>query len=412
MSTLRAPDELLSTLAIDASRFVQFVEALPIGVFIVDAAGHPIYANLMAIELLGRGVIAPSDGETLADVYDAYVTATDQKYPLDRMPIVRALQGERCAIDDMEIHRGTEKIAVEVVGAPILDANGKVAFAVAVFQDIRARREARAALLEVNASLEERVSARTQQLAQTIQILQEEITRRATSEEQLRLAKLAAESASRAKSFFFSNLSHELRTPLNHIIGFSELIAERTEDARTKKLALTVTGSGRDLLDSINQLIELADADSAVGTSQPFDLDEMLDSVMADVRAGCPDGVAFDLRRPPVTGFMQSDPTRVRTVVSNLLRAASEVEHEEVSVERGERFLRVNVHSARLSARLFTIRTLFGASAAAESLRFTQNEVDLRLAVARAYARTIGGELRVSGETHVELTLPLDMNAF
>src|SRR6266567_2815962 len=42
--------------------------------------------------------------------------------------------------------------------------------------------------------------------------------------ESLRVAKDAAEAASRAKSGFLAMVSHELRTPLNAIIGFSELM--------------------------------------------------------------------------------------------------------------------------------------------------------------------------------------------
>src|SRR6266849_1402498 len=42
--------------------------------------------------------------------------------------------------------------------------------------------------------------------------------------ESLRLAKEAAEAASRAKSGFLAMVSHELRTPLNAIIGFSEMM--------------------------------------------------------------------------------------------------------------------------------------------------------------------------------------------
>src|SRR6185295_2589954 len=37
-----------------------------------------------------------------------------------------------------------------------------------------------------------------------------------------------AEAASRAKSDFLANMSHELRTPLNAVLGFSEIIKDRT----------------------------------------------------------------------------------------------------------------------------------------------------------------------------------------
>ena len=43
-------------------------------------------------------------------------------------------------------------------------------------------------------------------------------------EEELRLAKLAAEQANEAKSEYLSRMSHELRTPLNAILGFAQLL--------------------------------------------------------------------------------------------------------------------------------------------------------------------------------------------
>jgi signal transduction histidine kinase len=83
--------------------------------------------------------------------------------------------------------------------------------------------------------------------------------------DELTVAKLSAEEASRAKSEFLSNMSHELRTPLNAIIGFADLVrGEVFGDIlpRYKDYLDDIHSSGEHLLDLINQLMDLANAES------------------------------------------------------------------------------------------------------------------------------------------------------
>ncbi|WP_159078676.1 histidine kinase dimerization/phospho-acceptor domain-containing protein, partial [Klebsiella aerogenes] len=57
-----------------------------------------------------------------------------------------------------------------------------------------------------------------------------DITDRVVTEQQLRHAKLAAESAVRARELFMANMSHEIRTPMNAILGMSQLLAKTLLD--------------------------------------------------------------------------------------------------------------------------------------------------------------------------------------
>jgi PAS domain S-box-containing protein len=127
-------------------RLVQFIEALPVAVFVLDAGGRPCYANQTAQRLLGQGIIPEAQPDQLATIYHAYVAGTDQEYPTARLPVVRALAGETLMVDDMEIRQDGKTIALEVSAAPIFDAQGKIVFAIAAFTDITERKGAEEAL--------------------------------------------------------------------------------------------------------------------------------------------------------------------------------------------------------------------------------------------------------------------------
>ena len=124
-------------------RLAQFLEAVPVGVFVLDANGQPYYANRTAKQILGEGV-ASTTYQKLTEVYQLYLARTDQIYPGDRQPSVRALRGESATVDDIEIHQSGKTIPIEVWGTPIFDEKGNIAYVLVAFQDITERKRAEA----------------------------------------------------------------------------------------------------------------------------------------------------------------------------------------------------------------------------------------------------------------------------
>jgi signal transduction histidine kinase/DNA-binding NarL/FixJ family response regulator len=75
---------------------------------------------------------------------------------------------------------------------------------------------------------------------------------------ELRGAKEAAETASRAKSEFLANMSHEIRTPLNGVLLAAELAAAENPSPSQKEYLDTIRASGRSLLLLINDVLDLS----------------------------------------------------------------------------------------------------------------------------------------------------------
>jgi class 3 adenylate cyclase/PAS domain-containing protein len=123
-------------------KLAQFLEAIPIGVAVLDSQGRPYYVNHAGQQLLGQGVLPLNAVEDLSEIYQIYIAGIDTIYPYENLPIVRALRGESATAEDLEIHRPDKKVPVEIWGTPIFDEGGKVAFAIAVFQDITKRKQA------------------------------------------------------------------------------------------------------------------------------------------------------------------------------------------------------------------------------------------------------------------------------
>ncbi|MFZ2948901.1 MAG: hypothetical protein WA003_05390, partial [Desulfuromonadaceae bacterium] len=71
---------------------------------------------------------------------------TDEKYPNEKMPLIRALSGMSSSIEDMEIRKPDGSILIEVVGNPLVDEKGTLQYAITAFSNITERKQAEQAL--------------------------------------------------------------------------------------------------------------------------------------------------------------------------------------------------------------------------------------------------------------------------
>jgi signal transduction histidine kinase/DNA-binding response OmpR family regulator len=118
-------------------------------------------------------------------------------------------------------------------------------------QMARQLQESFAKLAKTNEELENRVEQRTAELKE---------------------AKLAADSASNAKSDFLANMSHELRTPLNGILGYAQILqrSKRMNEHELREVDI-IYQSGSHLLTLINDILDLAKIEAQTMELHPVD---------------------------------------------------------------------------------------------------------------------------------------------
>lgn len=134
--------DLAEELQVSNKRLHQFLDTMPLGVVVVDSEGQLYYTNHKAHLLFGPGAILHDIPDETAIIYPSYITGTDQKYPEENLPLVRALQGENVVVDDIELHQSDLVIPLEARATPIYSDTGKITFAIATFQDISDRKKA------------------------------------------------------------------------------------------------------------------------------------------------------------------------------------------------------------------------------------------------------------------------------
>lgn len=152
---------LISKLHENENRLTQFLEAMPMGVGVLDADGKVYYINRKAKEIFAKGVGSDIPAEQLSEVYQLYQAGTLQNCPVENLPIIRALSGETSVSDDLEVRHGDQVIPLEIQATPIYDQDGKIVYAINTLQDITERKQAEAErqkfieeLFEVNCNLE------------------------------------------------------------------------------------------------------------------------------------------------------------------------------------------------------------------------------------------------------------------
>ncbi|MGZ5279114.1 MAG: response regulator [Pseudobdellovibrionaceae bacterium] len=225
-------------------------------------------------------------------------------------------------------------------------------------------------------------------------------------EEELLFAKEQADSANEAKSQFLANMSHEMRTPLSAMLGFAELlmISDLPEEERSDWLGRIIRNCER-LKKMIDEILDLSKVEAGKLEVQrgPTSVVEVISQVKS---------MLFPLAREKnlqlkfeIVGSLpetiDSDPVKLRHIFINIIGNA--VKFSEVgpittraeSTSDGKLSFSVEDHGSGLtheqSEHLFEPFTQVDSS-----MTRKVGGTGLGLALARRYARALGGDVRLT----------------
>jgi PAS domain S-box-containing protein len=366
------------------------VEQSPESVMITDISGAIEYVNQAFLltsgyswaELKGNNPRLLSSGQTPRSTYQAMWSA---------LTLGQSWKGE--FINQRK--NGEIYIESEII-SPIRQDDGQISHYLAIKQDITEQKQRDQELSDYRNHLEEKVDARTIEL------------RRAN--EELIVARQAADAAARSKSAFLANMSHEIRTPMNGIIGMLHLLQRGEVTPVQGRNLAKMEHSANHLLNIINDILDLSKIDAGRLTLEkaPFTIRQIVDTVLALISdSAAQKGLVIEASLGELPPVLLGDETRLTQALLNYVSNAVKFTNhgqiritiEHIETKNAEVLIKFAVEDTGPGIEAEAVQRLFSAFEQADnSITRRHGGTGLGLAITRRLAELMGGTVGVNSQ--------------
>lgn len=179
-------------------------------------------------------------------------------------------------------------------------------------REIEVRRAAEERVRQINDELEHRVALRTAELAQSVEHLQREITRRRELEGELVQAQKME-----AVGRLAGGVAHDFNNLLTVILGYNEMLRDQLQDhPETLEYALEVRLAGQRASALTNQLLAFSRRQIAV--PRLLDLNQVVEQMEKMLRRMIGEDIELQIRTPGAPCPVLADPSHLDQVIMNL----------------------------------------------------------------------------------------------